>query len=170
MAWLLLLLLAATEPVFAFIMKVFDWLKFADAYGCCSVIEFKSRVGDRLAACFSCFYSSLLGFETFLFESYATLPKFAALAAAPPFMMVMLMFYCWPKSASLLCLMGVPRSLGAGELLFASGIGTLALSELEKKGFDIDCDCMCSSCEVSILRFFRAEPRVFDKAPCSDSC
>ena len=48
--------------------------------------------------------------------------------------------YCCPKSASLLYRIGVPRSLGAGELLFASGSGTLALSELEKNGLDIDCD------------------------------
>ena len=73
------------------------------------------------------------------------LPKFGGLAPPLPFTMLMFALCCYcPKSASLLCLTGVPRSRGAGELLFASGMGTLALSELEKNGFDMDYDCIYS--------------------------
>ena len=132
-----LLLFVRPEPTFEFKTKVLFWL--TGICGDCSVIEFKSRVGDRLAACFSCFYSSLFGFETFRFESYTTLPKLAALAAEPLLMLWMVIAYCWPKSASLLYRTGVPRSRGAGDELFGSGgIGTFALSEFEKNGLDMD--------------------------------
>ena len=51
------------------------------------------------------------------------------------------MDYYWPKSASLLYRIGVPRSRGAGEELFGSGgIGTFDFSEFEKNGLDMDCD------------------------------
>ena len=159
-----LLLFVRPEPTFGFNMKVLFWLR-GIICGDWSVIEFKSRVGDRLAACFNCFYSSLFGFETFRFESYTTLPKLAALAAEPLFMLWIVIDCCWPKSASLLYRTGVPTSRGAGEELFGSGgIGTFALSEFEKNGLDMDYDWIYSE-ESNLVRFFKADPLVFCLAP-----